>query len=75
MKQPVDRTDQAEEFIRRLRSFAQAYPEDVFPPLTVDERKALPRGTIDRISASMGRHMSKLMVEVADYLEAQNQPE
>lgn len=40
-----------------MRGWCDAYPESVFPPLTAVERAALPDGTIDRLSAAMGRHM------------------
>lgn len=48
-----------------LDSFSRAYPEDVFPPLTEDERKALPRGIIDRCSGAMGRHFAKFAAQAA----------
>lgn len=52
--------------IDRLRSFSEAYPTDMFPELTAEERSALPRGIIDRISAAMGRHCAKIMDEAAE---------
>jgi hypothetical protein len=41
-----------------------AYPEDVFPELTEEERAHLVsahRGVMDRISASMGRHLVEVI--------------
>jgi len=48
-----------------LESFSRAYPEEIFPPLTEDERKALPRGIIDRCSGAMGRHFAKFAAQAA----------
>lgn len=59
--------------IERLRSFSEAYPTDIFPELTAEEREALPRGIIDRISAGMGRHCAKIMIEAAEALERPGQ--
>ena len=57
-----------EELINRLRQTAEAYPEDIFTPLTDEDRKA--HGTlISRASAGMGRHFSKLFTAAADALE------
>ena len=64
----------AERLVERLRSYAEAYPTDIFPELAGDESDALHLlmpGTIDRISAAMGRHCSKIMLEAADALEAE----
>jgi hypothetical protein len=58
-----------EMLIKRLRDTAQAYPLDIFPALTPQEREALPTGIISRISAGMGRHFSRLFTEAADALE------
>ena len=58
------------DLVDRLRSTAKAYPKDIFSPLTEVEKKALPRGTMDRIASMMGRHMSKIIIEAADALEA-----
>lgn len=47
-----------------LRSFEQAYPEDVFPPTTQEERELIIQqypGFIDRTSAMMGRHIVKAL--------------
>ncbi len=59
------------DIVPRLRSFAEAYPTDIFPPLTDAERGELKRGVMDRIGASMGRHCSKFMTEAADAIDAQ----
>lgn len=63
-----------EDLINTLPSFAKAYPEDVFAPLSKAEIaevvKAYP-GVIDRISAAMGRHCAKFMAEAANEIERQ----
>jgi len=51
---------------RKLRDFARAYPEDVFPPTTAEERLTLSPGLLSRISADMGRHFAKFATEAAD---------
>lgn len=58
----------SEELIRTLRSFSEAYPEEVFTPLTDEDRK-LHGILITRASAGMGRHCAKFMREAADALE------
>lgn len=64
--------DRVEEVMHRLRGWANAYPESMFPRLSENERrdliKAFP-GFLDRISADMGRHVSNQMQEMADVLE------
>lgn len=58
--------------IHRLRSYSEAYPLDMFPELTKEEREMLHRehpGLLDRISASMGRHCGKIMDQGADAIE------
>lgn len=62
-----------EALIERLRSVAAAYPDTVFLPLD-DEDKKHPL-TIQRASATMGRHMAPLLLEAAAALEAQGAPE
>jgi hypothetical protein len=61
-----------EQIIHRLRQWADAYPEDMFPPLSKEElatiQKVFP-GFVDRASASMGRHMGRQLRELADELE------
>ncbi len=61
-----------EQLINRLRQWANAYPEDMFPPLSKEElatvQKAFP-GFLDRASAAMGRHMGRQLGELADELE------
>jgi hypothetical protein len=55
-----------------LRSFSEAYPVEVFPPLADDVRAAIIRehpGAIDRISAGMGRHFAPHAAEAANELE------
>lgn len=59
-----------EQLINRLRNIAAAYPEDIFPPLTDQERKQLPRGFIDRISGAMGRFHAPRFTEAADALQS-----
>lgn len=47
-----------------LEEFEQAYPESVFPELTDEERAHMistHRGVMDRVSASMGRHLVKMI--------------
>lgn len=67
-------SEEHEELIRRLRSFGQAYPYDMFPALTSEERVKVGGDLISRISAAMGRHCSKIMAEAADALERAAQP-
>lgn len=61
--------------IERLRHFADAYPTDLWPPLTVDERAIVGPAMISRISADMARHNSKLMLEAAQALADAQQEE
>lgn len=49
--------------VHRLRSFAKAYPESIFAPLTEEERKLVGDGLISRNSAEVGRHFAKFAVE------------
>lgn len=53
--------------IDRLESAAGAYPEDVFPALTSEER-ALHGMVIQLASAAMGRHMAPMLLEAAAIL-------
>lgn len=65
--------DRLAEILHRLDSWSQAYLEDVFTPTTHDEIQAVAAafpGMVDRISASMGRHMVKHMREMADVIRA-----
>jgi hypothetical protein len=55
--------------VRDLRSFAEAYPEDVFRPLTDADRKEH-SVLITRASAQMGRHFGKWATKAADTIEA-----
>lgn len=57
------------ELITALRGFAISYPEDVFPPLTDRERRAL-GGIADRCGAAMGRHLAPYMLAAANELES-----
>src|ERR1700674_4621018 len=57
------------ELCARLRSFGVAYPENVFGPVTDDEREQH-GNLITRNSAAMGRHCAKFMSEAADRIEA-----
>ena len=62
-------SDPVEQLIEELRSFAEAYPEDIFRPLTDADRKEHPV-LITRASADMGRHMGKWMLRAAAALLA-----
>jgi hypothetical protein len=57
-----------EQLIQRLRHFGDAYPLDVWPPLTEEERRSISSSLRSRIAAEMGRHCSKIMAEAADAL-------
>lgn len=49
-----------------LAEIEQAYPEDIFPPTTEGEREDVMErypGFIDRTSASMGRHLVRVIRE------------
>ena len=48
----------------RLLERAEAYPEDVFGPITDDERKFY-ASIIQRAAAQMGRHMAPMLREAA----------
>ena len=52
----------------RLRDVAAAYPEDIFPPFTDEERKANSM-VISRASGNMGRFLSRHMTEAADTID------
>lgn len=61
-------SDTPHTLVERLRSFAEAYPEDIFIPLTADETKA--HSTIvTRASGGMGRHFAPFAVAAADEIE------
>ena len=54
------------QLLEYLREWLAAYPEDVFPPITVEETR--PFGSLcARISASMARHILRKII--ADYEE------
>jgi len=59
--------EEFEEAAWRLQKWAEAYPEDIFRPLTDLDRKEHP-GLITRASAGMGRHMSPFMLKWANLL-------
>lgn len=49
-----------------LDEIEKAYPEDMFPPTTEEERQKVIEqfpGFIDRTSAAMGRHLAKVIRE------------
>jgi hypothetical protein len=49
---------------RILKEIDRAYPEDIFPEPTkeqIDEVHSKHPGVVDRISASMGRHLAGLI--------------
>ena len=48
-----------------LRGFEQAYPKDVFPPLT-DRESVEHSDIIAKASAQMGRHMAQFTTQAAD---------
>lgn len=58
-----------ERLIDELESFAKAYPESVFGPVTDAEIRDFPN-LITRNSAAMGRHMGKWMQRAADAIRA-----
>lgn len=65
--------DAAESILNRLEGWDKAYPLDVFPEPTDEEREWLhenKRGLMDRIAASMGRHMAKCIREDIAALQA-----
>lgn len=52
----------------RLRACAMAYPEEMFPPLTDDDRRN--HGVlVSRAAAAMGRHFAPLFTSAAGELE------
>lgn len=56
--------DAADDILHKLAEWSRAYPEDVFPEPSKEDREwlhATRRGLMDRISASMGRHMVRLI--------------
>lgn len=52
----------------RLRSIANAYPEDIFGPVTEEEQKEH-ASLITRNSAAMGRHLGQFLIEAADAID------
>lgn len=61
-------SNESEEMVRVLRRWSEAYPEDIFPPVTQEDRDNHP-GVVTRAAAQMGRHMAKFMSEAADCIE------
>jgi hypothetical protein len=57
-----------DDLIHRLRSIGQAYPEDVFPPLSSLEIKQH-SAIVSQTAGAMGRHIGKIMIEIADEIE------
>lgn len=58
--------DAADEILHRLAGWEKAYPLDIFSEPTEAERewmRSTKRGLMDRIAASMGRHMAKCIRE------------
>jgi len=58
--------DACDTLLHKLEGWDKAYPEDIFPELTTEEREwmqANKRGLVDRISASMGRHIARCIRE------------
>lgn len=61
-----------EDVAHQLRQWADAYPEEMFGPLTAEERQAVMKvfpGLVDRVAAMMGRHIGKRMREIAGELD------
>lgn len=60
------------DLVHSLRQVSVAYPSDIFTPLSAEEasaiQKAFPSAS-DRISAAMGRHLSKSLSDAANELE------
>lgn len=61
-------SDTPRRLVERLRSFAEAYPEDIFIPLTAEETKTY-SSIITRASGGMGRHFATFAVSAADEIE------
>lgn len=53
---------------KRLRDAAEAYPQDLFPPVTDHDRKYC-GDAVTRASAGMGRHFAPLFNDAADEIE------
>ena len=67
--QPASVAMPSEGIERTLRAVAAAYPEDVFPEITAEERarlRAQNPDLQDRIAASMGRFLAKHLIAAAD---------
>jgi len=65
--------DIIETILNRLEGWSKAYPTDMFSELTEAERDWLhenKRGLMDRISASMGRHMVNMIASDLSELRA-----
>ncbi len=55
-----------------IQEWIDHYPEDIFVPISVDDHKGNPKGLITRVSAQMGRHMGKCLLEQIDNLMEEN---
>lgn len=56
--------DRVESILHKLNEWSRAYPEDIFREPSKEEREWLHTkkpGLMDRVSASMGRHMVRLI--------------
>ena len=51
-----------------LRCLANGYPEDIFPPLTDQEREQH-GALISRAAAAQARHMAQLLTKAADMID------
>jgi hypothetical protein len=65
--------DACDDILNRLEGWASAYPLTVFPEPTKEQREwihATAPGLMDRISASMGRHMAGCIADDLAKLKA-----
>jgi len=68
--QPTSAPDDAlDELDQTLRSFAKAYPENVFTPFSEEELETH-SVIITRASGAMGRHMAQFTTQAADAIAA-----
>lgn len=60
-----------DDLVRRLRDYIGAYPEDLFPPLTMEEKQETTKlpGLFARGCAQMGRRFEKEAAEAADAIQ------
>lgn len=59
--------DKMAELAARLHDFGKAYPVEIFPEIT-DEERAEHSRLITRAAAQMGRHFAKFAVPAADLI-------